>query len=255
MRRLLLCSGVHARPKSLAWLRQVVEKRHPDAILFAGGVLDRARQYAPQCTTEWGLTNQDASFIEQFLEALGSLGVFSAIIPGAVDTPIEDFLRMGMHAEIESPEMHLAHATLIEKRDIVVSGIGGPICQWTSTDRESASRTMAEYYLRSLWKAKQPYKILMLGEPPAGPLGGELGNKLAADLIDSLHPNLCVVAGLNDCRGSQRIASTLVVNPGHLAEGCAVWLDRSRSAGDQVEFLNLRDLDRANVAADVGQGD
>jgi hypothetical protein len=31
-------------------------------------------------------------------------------------------------------------------------------------------------------------------------------------------------------------ASTLIVNPGHLADGSAAWLDWSR--GDEVEFLD-----------------
>jgi len=255
MRNILICSGVHARPKCVAWLRRIVEKRQPDAILFAGGVLDTARHYPAQSLTDWGLTTEGARFIEHFFEALGSLGVFSAVIPGQGDTPLEDFLRMGMHAEIECPQLHLAHATLIEKGDAAICGIGGSICEGTAKDRHTCSRTMAEYHLRSLWKAKQPYKILLLAEPPAGDLGGEQGSELTAELIDSFHPSLCVVAGPSERRGMQRIASTLVINPGHLAEGWAAWLDRSRVADEQVEFLNLRDLELAGVAADVGCGD
>jgi Icc-related predicted phosphoesterase len=104
---------------------------------------------------------------------------------------------------------------------------------------------MAAYHLRSLWTARQPYKILMLAEPPAGELGGKQGCSLAADLVDSLHPSLCVSAGPHDHRGSKRVASTLIVNPGRLAEGSAAWLDRDRPADDQVELLNLRSLDLA----------
>jgi Icc-related predicted phosphoesterase len=57
------------------------------------------------------------------------------------------------------------------------------------------------------------------------------------DLIDGLRPNLCVVAGLTGRRGVQRIAGTLVVNPGRLAEDSAAWLDRDRRSDDEVEFL------------------
>ena len=91
----------------------------------------------------------------------------------------------------------------------------------------------------------------MLAEPPTGSLGGEQGCKVAADLIDSIHPSLCVVAGPDERRGTQRIANTLVINPGHLANGWAAWLDRSRPADQQVEFLDQRHLESAGVAADV----
>ena len=38
-------------------------------------------------------------------------------------------------------------------------------------------------------------------------------------------------------RGMQRIAHTLVVNPGRFADGSAAWLDWGRPAGEQVELL------------------
>jgi Icc-related predicted phosphoesterase len=251
MRQILICSGVHSRPKSLSWLRQVVERRHPDAILFSGGILDLAGHLGADGSRVPG----SARFIEHFFETLGSLGVFCAVVPGPHDAPWDDFLRLGMHAEIEFPNVHLAHASLIEKADAVICGMGGAIGQTAAPDRHACSRTVAEYHLRSLWTAKQPYKVLMFAEPPAGALGGDLGNALVADLIDSLHPSLCVVSGPNEHRGSLRVASTLVINPGYVAEGQAIWLDRTRPADDQVQLVNLRDLDQAAMAADVGYGD
>ena len=59
---------------------------------------------------------------------------------------------------------------------------------------------------------------------------------IVGDLIDWLRPSLCVVAGPTERRGLQRIASTLIVNPGRLADGSAAWLDWDRSGDDQVEF-------------------
>lgn len=255
MRRFLLCSGVQGRPKSLEWLRHAVSRRQPDGILFAGGVLDTARHYVPKATSEWGLTREDAVFIEHFFETLGQLGVFAAVIPGPVDTPVEDFLRMGMHAEIDYPNVHVVHATLVEKGDIAVTGVGGCISENSVTDPATCSRTFAEYCLRSLWTARQPHKILLLANPPTGPLGGDKGSALTGDLVDSYHPRLCVVGGSSERRGTQHVASTLVLNPGHLAEGWAAMLDWNRAADDQVEFLNLRNLEVARVTADIGVGD
>ena len=84
--------------------------------------------------------------------------------------------------------------------------------------------------------SEKPRKVLLLPEPPPGPLGGPEGNLVVGDLIDWLRPSLCVVAGPTERRGVQRIASTSVVNPGHVADGSAAWLDWSR--GEEVGFLN-----------------
>jgi Icc-related predicted phosphoesterase len=101
---------------------------------------------------------------------------------------------------------------------------------------DSYSRVSAQYFLRALGSSGKPRKVLLLSEPPPGPLGGQEGNLIVGDLIDWLRPSLCVVAGPTERRGLQRIASTLIVNPGHLADGSAAWLDCDRSGDDQVEF-------------------
>lgn len=255
MRRFLVCSGVHGRPKSLQWLRQMTEARQPDGILFAGGVLDTARQYTPRETTPWGMTSEDVRFTEEFLATLGGLGVFSAVIPGRTDTPLEEFLRLGMHAEMEFPGLHLAHATLVTRGDVAVCGMGGALEEHRVSGGETCSRTLAEYHLRPLWTATQPRRILLLPDAPTGPLGGRDGSTLAAELIDSYHPSLCVVGGPSENRGVQRLASTLIINPGQVAEGWAAWLDWDRPAEEQVELLNLRLLTETGVMAEVGVGD
>jgi hypothetical protein len=235
----------------LEWLRRVVDQRRPEGILFAGGVLELSRHYAAKITP-WGLTHADGLFLEKFFATLGDLGVFSAIIPGPMDTPLEDFLRLGMQAEIDFPALHLVHATLVEKGDIAVCGLGGGLAEHPPCGNGSCSRPLAAYYLRPLWTARQPHKILLLSVPPTGPLADKEGNPLAGELIDSYHPSLCVVAGSSERRGLQRIAHTVVINPGSLAEGWAAWLDWNRVVDEQVELLNLRDLALARVATDLG---
>ena len=89
MRRFLVCSGVHGRIESLEWLHKAVRQRRPDGVLFAGGVLDRERTYAPTSTTCWGHTRSDTFFLKGFFDSLGGLGVFTAIIPGALDAPLD----------------------------------------------------------------------------------------------------------------------------------------------------------------------
>jgi Icc-related predicted phosphoesterase len=250
MRRLLVCSGVRGSLRSLVGLQKAVKLRRPDGILFAGGVLDTTRHYELQASTEWGLAGDDARFIERFFEVLGGLQVFSAVIPGPFDTPLEDFLRMGMRAEIEFPTVHLVHGTLVEQGDSAFCGVGGCLCHEQRSDFDSCSRTMAEYHLRSLWNARQPQKVLLLPGPPTGPLGGAEGKTLVGELIDSFHPSLCVVAGSSERRGIQYFARSLVINPGQLADGWAAWLDRGLKLSEQVQFLNLHDL-ASNIATEA----
>jgi hypothetical protein len=242
MQRFLVCSGVHGQIESLGWLKRAVTQRRPDGILFAGGVLDRSRRYAPTSTTEFGHTKEDVCFLKSFFSALGQLGVFSAVIPGVYDAPLELFLRIGMNAELEYPSLHLVHATLIEEKDVAVVGLGACITDYTSMDIGYYSRSLADYYFRSLWTTPKPRKVLLLPEFPQSWLGNTENRRIADGLMTTFHPTLCVLGSPEHRPGVERIADTLVINPGHLREGCAGWLDWSLPTGEQVEFLDLRNL-------------
>jgi Icc-related predicted phosphoesterase len=252
MRRFLVCGGIHSRPSALEALRRAARLRQPEAVLFVGGVGGGLRQYAARGTTPWALTHADALFIERFFEALGELGVFAAVVPGPADTPLEEFLRIGMHAEVDFPGVHLVHATLVQKGDVAVCGVGGRIGTEAVYDGDTCSRTLVEYHLRSLRAARQPHRVLLLAAPPRGALGGDDGSSLVGELIDSHHPSLCAVGGPDGRRGSQRVARTLVINPGHLAEGSAAWLDLGRPVEEAVEFLDLRHPGGTGAAAELG---
>jgi len=144
-------------------------------------------------------------------------------------------------AEVAHPNLHIAHATLFEEGDAAINGLGGELTEAEDRTEERLcyARATAEYFIRTLWYAEQPNKILLLSVAPPGPLGGENGNRVCGDFIDSYHPRLCVVAGETERRGVQRIARTLVVNPGRLADGSVAWLDWNRSKDEQVELLRV----------------
>jgi Icc-related predicted phosphoesterase len=236
MRRFLICANLECRPKSLDWLRRMVEMRRPDAILFAGGVLDAIRAHMP-LPNKQRMTHDEAVFVERFFQTLAGLKVYSAVIPGPGDFPVEEFLRLGMNAEVESPHVHLAHMTRLEEGNAALCGLGGRI-----DHGDGLSRALAEFHLRQIGSAEQPQRILLLSSPPPGILGGSEGNAVVGELIDSLHPTLCVVSGPTEQRGSQRIGHTLIVNPGFLAEGFAAWVDLGKPGDDQVELLDLHKL-------------
>jgi hypothetical protein len=238
MRRLLLCSGVYGARRGLDGLRSFAAERRPEAVLFAGGILNPQRQLAPRGGSPWGLSPEDERFVHEFGAALGGLGVFSAVIPGPNFEPLDEFYRWGMAFEMEFPRVHMVHATLVEEKDLAVSGLGVAIAEEALLRADSWSRIQALYFLRPLRASVKPRKVLLLPAPPPGALGGPEGNPIIGELIDGLRPSLCVVAGRTERRGLQRVASTLVVNPGALVDGSAAFLDWDRSGDDPVEFLN-----------------
>jgi Icc-related predicted phosphoesterase len=231
MRRFLIAGQPDGRPEALAKLRALVQERRPDGVLLTGsfggsGFLSHAERLQ-----HW----------EECFDRVGEFGVFTALVPGAQDVPLREFLRLAKDAEVEYPTLHVAHATLWEEGDVAVCGLGGDLSedQDRGDERLCHSRASAEYFLRMLWRAEQPHKVLLLSVAPPGRLGGAAGNRICGDFIDSYHPSLCVVAGPTDGRGVQRIAHTLVVNPGRLADGSAAWLDWKRGHDAPVEFCNL----------------
>jgi hypothetical protein len=192
MRRFFLFGGVHGNGDSLTWLTRVVRARCPDALLFAGGILPPLR--APDgASSPWGLGPKARRFIEEFFATLGELGVFTALIPAMAGEPLEDFLRLALQAELIHPHVHVAHATLVQERGLAVCGLGGVLAEERLLGMDCCSRPVAEYFLRPLWTAKESRKVLLLPAPPRGKLGGAEGDPLVGELLDSFHPDLCVV--------------------------------------------------------------
>jgi len=234
----LIFSGVHGHRDSLSWLQQIVDQRRPDALLFAGGILPR-RRLSSDGGPPWGMTLAEGQFVKEFFTTLGKLNVFTAVIPGPAADHHEEFFRLALQAEMAFPTVHITHATIVEEGSMAVCGLGGVLAEQEVLGQDSYSRPTAEYLLRCLARSNRPCKVLLLPAPPPGRLGGREGEPLIGDLIDSFHPTLCVVAGPSQCRGSEHIGHTLVVNPGCLADGSAAWLSWGHGEKKKVEFLDL----------------
>lgn len=231
MRRWILCCGVDGSNEALKKLADLIEQRRPDGVLFAGGIRPADSQLA---------TDEPETQFKRLFDTLGQTGVFVAAIPGPADTPLREFYRVAMTAEVDHPGVHVVHGTLVERPPVAISGAGGELTEHEDRgdERLRCARATAEYMLRTLWQTDQPRRILLLSVPPSEPLGGPQANPIAGEIIDSYHPDLCVVAGPSDHRGVERVAHTLVVNPGRLADGSAAWLDW-RNEEQPVAMLDL----------------
>lgn len=238
MRTFLACSGIDGQKSAVERLEELVRQRHPDAILFAGGL------FAPSEANESPADaaqrrHLDVQLLEQFFATLGATRTPAAVIPGPSDSPLRAFLMAGMNARTHWPGVHLVHCTIVTTRDVVISGVGGELTEVDDCGEPAVrcSRTTAEYFLQAFAAADESTKVLLLGSAPKGSLGGSAGNAVAGDLIDSFHPKLCVVAGPTEGRGVEHVAHTTIVQPGSLSTGSAAWIDWSLGAGQQVEMI------------------
>lgn len=238
MRTFLACSGIAGRTEAIDKLEELVRQRQPDAVLFAGGLFGRGPDNE-NLSAAAERRHREIQLLERFFATLGATGTVAAVIPGPNDAPLRAFLMAGMHARSQSPGVHLVHCTMVTSRDVVISGVGGELTHAEDSGDPivRCSRTTAEYHIQAFDAADESEKVLLLGTAPKGELGGDTGNEIAGELIDSYHPKLCIVAGPHDRRGTQRVARTTVVNPGHLCDGGAAWIDWSREVDEQVEMF------------------
>jgi Icc-related predicted phosphoesterase len=239
MRKFLACSGIGGSSNAVGKLESIVRQRTPDAILFAGGLFAPAPAHeSPTAAAE--RRHHDMQLLERFFATLGALRIAAAVIPGPHDVPLRAFLMAGMHARSQSPGVHLVHCTMVTTRDVVISGVGGELTHVEDSGEPvvRCSRTTAEYFLQAFDAAAESEKVLLLGSALKGGLGGDAGNVVAGDLVDSYHPKLCVVAGPNARRGVERVARTSIVNPGTLVDGSAAWIDWTRETDQQVEMID-----------------
>src|SRR5581483_6345233 len=153
MRRFVYAGHLDGHLEVLPKLQALVENRRPDGVLFAGGIVGDDSPSLANKLRIW----------EAFFDGLGKLGVFTALIPGVSEAPLRDFLRLAKEAEVEYPNVHVAHAWLYEEGDTAVCGLGGEL---TETDEQTEdklryARTSAEYFLRALWRSELPHKVLL----------------------------------------------------------------------------------------------
>ena len=101
MRTFLACSGINGRTTVIEKLEQLIRRRRPDAVLFAGGLFALApTDESPAASAE--RRHQDMRLLEQFFVTLGATRTTAAVIPGPADAPLRAILMAGMNARSQS---------------------------------------------------------------------------------------------------------------------------------------------------------
>lgn len=242
MKTILAVCGLDGRRDSLALLTKAIDERRPEVVLFAGGLF---RPHSGKELQDDGLNRNGAelSLLESLLSLTASKRCLLAVIPGPRDGPLQSFLRTSIRAEVRYRGVKVVHdAVMTVNGNLAISGIAGELAQSEDACEPviRCSRETAGYFLRPFQAARAPHKVLLLAVPPVGVLGGKSGNLIVRSLVETYRPRLCVTAGDTARRGVQRVARTLIVNPGRLSDGSAAWIDLNRTAAEQVELLDLR---------------
>src|SRR5579885_3243404 len=115
MRRFLIAGHLDGRTEMLRRLQTLARERRPDGVLFAGRILPDETMSPPERAKCWN----------QFFQTAGEFGTFTAVVPGASDVPLQEFLALAKDAELTHPNLHVAHATLFEEKDVAICGLGG----------------------------------------------------------------------------------------------------------------------------------
>jgi Icc-related predicted phosphoesterase len=228
MNTFLACAGIDGNKSSIEKLLKYANSKKPDTVLVAGGINRIGAN-----------RSQKMNFLKECFQDLGQSGHRIILIPGPYDTPLGEFLRAAMNAEITYPNLFFAHATTFSNANVAVDGIGGKITEnEDSTDPTlKYSHNSAEFLFRRLWYIRKSVKILMFSEPPPGKLSGNGGNSLVEEFIKTYHPAICIVAGNTQYRGYEREKHGFTVNPGKLSDGSAAWIDWLKRS---VQILDLQ---------------
>lgn len=237
MRRFMTCAGLDGKTDRLSQLTELIRQRQPEVVLFAGGI------GCADCvdTSQAGFSPKQLERYTAFQEWARSIDVPIALIPGTHEVPLGEFYQWAANMETDLPHVHVVHGTPWRERDTVVGGMGGVIGETGhgESPRLEVSRAEAEYYLRQVLRDDAPIHVLLFHQPPNGRLGGDAGNAIVGELIDSLHPKLAVVAGPTAQRGIEQVAHTTVVNPGRLSDGSLGYVDVGKPFDERVEWLDL----------------
>ncbi len=226
-------------------LPEVCQSAAVEAVVFTGNIVDggarvaewvgalregRRPDYTKPAVQEQ--ERADVRLYARFLKSLGALNLPCYIVPGQLDAPERLFLQASLSHEVVAPALALVHHSFAPLgRNFVVAGFGGRLIE----DKREALWAVeypyweAEFGLDFLNRLDQD-RILLFHTPPAGTdldlrLGKHIGAPIVNTLIKAYHPHFVFCGEALDGQGKATIGSTLVVNPGPLAEGYYAILD------------------------------
>jgi Icc-related predicted phosphoesterase len=226
-------------------LSEVCQNAAVEAVVFTGNIVSGGARvgewlaahskglrpdYAKPAVQEQ--EHADVRLYAQFLEILGALNLPCYIVPGQLDAPERIVLQACLNYEVVAPTLAMVHRSFaLLGRNFVVAGFGGRL---TEDKREAVwvieyPSWEAEFSFDFLQRLDQD-RILLFHTPPVGTdldlhRGKHVGAPVVNTLIKAYHPRIVFCGEALDGQGKAMIGTSLVVNPGPLAEGYYAVLD------------------------------
>ena len=246
MKRILIGGRLDGEVAAIKLLSELVDRNNPDGVAIGG-------LWAGSHRHDRKMLPAQIDFYRDLFQTLKTFKRPVFVLPGEHDVPLADFARIVMMAEVDDGRLHCIHATPWIESGVQVVGVGGDLNEVIDTwnDRLRSSRSAAEFYLRHVTRRPVPHTVLMFTTPVAGPVGTATHSdiagdeKLASELVHSVHPELAIAIGETSCRGLRRVAGTWILNPGRLSDGSAAMFDLSDP--DHVHFTPVNES-RLSVA-------
>lgn len=233
--RILAISDFHGKKEIWPDFFDAVKNSDFDLVVFTGDIL----KWRIKCT-EWAETEKEKrtpdknkpKIKEEVDENLNNYWKFylqiaklnrpTFLIPGNVDSPISQYLKVATEA-MKNPNIHIVHHSFFVFNHSVIAGFGGEI---TEEDKEDFfvlqnPRWETEYGLNFLSHLVQS-KILLFHTPPVGKLdsdnGKHKGSLVINDIIQKYKPSLVFCGHAHKAQGEEKIGPTKAVNPGALKD-------------------------------------
>lgn len=253
--KILAISDWHAKENVLSDLTNAIKNLSLDIIVFTGDIL----QWKAKCS-EWANAksenrppHKDKPEIKEeiekniqlyhtFYEHVRKIGLPFFAIPGNVDSPLDQYIKIGWKEMKRNSKLHGVHSSFFALgKNFIVTGFGGEITQQEKEDYFVLQfpRWEVEYGLNFLSNMPS-VKILLSHTPPIGTLdsddGKHKGCEVVNDLIRTYHPKWVFCGHAHGARGKEIIGSSIIVNPGSLKNGFYALVDTDE---EKVELKTL----------------
>jgi Icc-related predicted phosphoesterase len=253
--KILAISDWHAKENVLSDLVNAIKNLSLDLIVFTGDIL----QWKAKCS-EWAKAKSEkrppdkdkpeikeeiknnAKLYHTFYENMRKIDLPIFTVPGNVDSPLDQYIKIGWEEMKRNSELHIVHSSLFDlDKHFIVTGFGGEITEQEKEDYFVLQfpRWEVEYGLNFLSNISST-KILLSHAPPIGTLdlddGRHKGSEVVNDLIQPYRPKWVFCGHAHGARGKEIIGDTIIVNPGSLKNGFYALVNTDK---EKVELKTL----------------
>ena len=235
--QILIISDLRGQGEQLEALIRRCREYSLDALCFCGNIVRGQARYQEwsQAREHDKIPNRNSTDVvteavedlrqyKLFSARVDSLGIPVLVIPGHLDAPEERYFLFMQQSAFLSDNIILLHENIHKVGAYIFTGFGGQI-----TDQDKEDYFLLQYPRREcLFGTRRmhflnPPRILVFHTPPISTLdvadGAHLGHAFVNEIVQAVSPSFLFCGHVTQAYGVEEIGSTLVVNPGSLADG------------------------------------